>query len=197
MNQTRLFPRIRYGLVASLAALTVLTGCASGEWGFPYRPSVQQGNWITAEDVALLQKGMTPDQVRYALGSPTLQDMFHPDRWDYPYYYKPGYGDAVIRKFSIWFVNGVVDRWEGDEQPNFQPFKQEARLYRPGDKAPDMEVKNPEALQAAPAGTSGNSVTTYPLGQEPAQSAQPADSAAPAASEQINTEPAPGATRTQ
>lgn len=196
MNQTRLFPRIRYGLVASLTALAVLGGCASGEWGFPYRPSVQQGNWITAEDVALLQKGMTEDQVRFALGSPTLKDMFHPDRWDYPYYFKPGYGDAVQRKFSVWFVNDRVDRWEGDEQPSFQPFKQEARLYRPGDKAPENEVTDPQALQAAPAGTDSNAVTTYPMDDGSTQGAASSAPAAPS-NEPINIEPAPGATRTQ
>ncbi len=197
MNQTRLFPRFRYGLVASLTALAVLGGCASGEWGFPYRPSVQQGNWITAEDVSLLQKGMTQDQVRYALGSPTLHDIFHPDRWDYPYYFKPGYGDPVIRKFSVWFVNGRVDRWEGDEQPTFQPFKQEARLYRPGDKPPATEVTDPAALQAAPAGTSSNEVTTYPMDDAAQGATAPAPAAPAPATEQINTEPAPGATRVQ
>src|SRR5690606_1710005 len=115
----------------------------------------------------------------------------------YPYYFKPGYGDAVERKFSVWFVNGRVDRWEGDEQPSFQPFKQEARLYRPGDKAPETEVTDPAALQAAPAGTDSNAVTTYPMDDGSTQEAAGSAPAAPATNEPINIEPAPGATRTR
>ncbi|MBK1782054.1 outer membrane protein assembly factor BamE [Advenella sp. WQ 585] len=126
MNNTALFLRLRKGLFVSALALTALTGCSSGKWGFPYINPVQQGNWITEENVALLQKGMTPDQVRYALGSPTLTDIFRPDRWDYPYHYQPGYGEPVTRNFSVWFANGVLDRWEGDKQPNFQPYEQKA-----------------------------------------------------------------------
>lgn len=127
MNNTALFLRFRTGLLISALALTGLAGCSSNsKWGFPYVAPVQQGNWITEESVALLQKGMTPDQVRYALGSPTLIDIFHPDRWDYPYHYKPGYGEPITRKFSVWFVNGVLDRWEGDKQPDFQPYEEKA-----------------------------------------------------------------------
>ncbi len=121
MNKPIKFLHVRKGLIASLFAITTLTACTSGKWGFPYVAPVQQGNWITAEQVALLQKGMSPQQVQYALGSPTLTDIFHPDRWDYPYYFKPGYGDPVQRNFSVWFVNGQLDRWGGDDQPDFQP----------------------------------------------------------------------------
>ncbi len=121
MNNPKTFLRVRKGLIASLFAITTLTACSSGKWGFPYVAPVQQGNWITAEQVALLQRGMSPQQVQYALGTPTLIDVFHPDRWDYPYYFKPGYGDPVQRNFSVWFVNGQLDRWGGDEQPDFQP----------------------------------------------------------------------------
>ncbi len=65
---------LRSGLVAvALAAgLLALTGCSSGQWGFPYKVGVQQGNWITKDQVALLQPGMTREQVRFALGTPTL-----------------------------------------------------------------------------------------------------------------------------
>ncbi|NOL49564.1 outer membrane protein assembly factor BamE [Pelistega europaea] len=115
--------RLRKGLIASsLLAVTLLTACTSGKWGFPYRAPVQQGNWITEEQVSLLQPGMTPAQVQYALGSPTLIDMFHKDRWYYSYYFKPGYGDPVLRKFVVWFDDkGLLSHWDGDPQPSFQP----------------------------------------------------------------------------
>jgi len=109
---------------AAVCTLAVaLSACGSTKWGFPYRADVQQGNWVTAEQVARLEQGMTREQVRYVLGTPTLQDIFHANRWDYPYYNKPGYGDAQERRFTVWFENDLLVRWEGDEQPDYQPFQ--------------------------------------------------------------------------
>lgn len=112
----------RAGLAAFSLALA-LAGCSSDKWGFPYRPSIQQGNWVTQEQVAQLKQGMTRDQVRFVLGSPTLTDVLHADRWDYFYYYKPNNGAAEKRKFTVWFKDDALDRWEGDKQPDKQPFQ--------------------------------------------------------------------------
>jgi outer membrane protein assembly factor BamE len=117
------FPAIRTLLLAGAMAIS-LTACGGNKWGFPYRADVQQGNWITAEQVAQLQTGMTREQVRFILGTPTLQDIFHANRWDYPYYQKPGYGAPQERKFTVWFENDQLVRWSGDEQPDRQPFEQ-------------------------------------------------------------------------
>jgi len=113
-------------LQAGFAAATIvfaLAGCASGKWGFPYKAPIQQGNWVTSEQVALLQTGMTREQVRFALGSPTLTSVLHAERWDFPYYYKPGYGKSQERKFTVWFKDDKLVRWQGDEQPDLQPFQ--------------------------------------------------------------------------
>ncbi|MGB6105856.1 MAG: outer membrane protein assembly factor BamE [Pusillimonas sp.] len=100
-----------------------LTACGGTHWGFPYRPDVQQGNWITAEQVSQLQQGMTREQVRFILGTPTLQDIFRTNRWDYPYYNKPGYGKEEERKFTVWFEGDALVRWDGDDQPDRQPYE--------------------------------------------------------------------------
>ncbi len=110
------------GKVIAVTALVTLVGCSSGKWGFPYRAPVQQGNWETAEQVSYLRPGLTQSQVLYVLGTPTLVDIFHPNRWDYPYYFKPGYGDPVQRNLSLWFdENGLLERWEHDPLPETQP----------------------------------------------------------------------------
>ncbi len=101
----------------------MLSGCGSGKWGFPYRQDIQQGNWITARQVAQLEQGMSREQVRYILGTPTLQNVFRDDRWDYPYYSKPGYGQTQQRHFTVWFQDDSLVRWSGDEQPDRQPFE--------------------------------------------------------------------------
>ncbi len=112
----------RTGLLALSLGLA-LAGCSSDKWGFPYRHSVQQGNWITKEQVAQLKPGMTPNQVRFVLGSPTLNDVLHADRWDYIYYYRSGNGTSQERKFTVWFKNDVLDHWDGDPQPDKQPYQ--------------------------------------------------------------------------
>lgn len=108
--------------MASATALA-LSACGSTNWGFPYKMDVQQGNWITSEQVAQLRKGMTPDQVRFILGSPTLHDVLHSNRWDYPYLNEPGYGKQEKRNFTVWFENGLLDHWDGDAQPDRQPYQ--------------------------------------------------------------------------
>lgn len=121
--------RVRLGtrLGTAAAALFIgaaLAGCGSSKgWGFPYKADVQQGNWITQEQIALLQPGITREQVRFALGSPTLSSVLHADRWDYPYFFKPGYGQPSERKFTVFFQNDLLARWEGDAQPELQPFQ--------------------------------------------------------------------------
>lgn len=122
MTARPLLAKLRTGLAISALALAV-SACGSTKWGFPYRAEVQQGNWITAEQVARLERGMSREQVRFVLGTPTLQDVFHADRWDYTYYHKPGYGEPEVRRFTVWFEGDLLARWEGDQQPEHQPFQ--------------------------------------------------------------------------
>ena len=123
MNAKKYSTLLRIGLIAGMTALT-LSACSGSKWGFPYKAPVQQGNWLTTAQIERLEVGMTREQVRFLLGSPTLQDIFHSDRWEYPYYHKPGYGKEELRLFTVWFEDGVLVRWEGDQQPNRQPFEQ-------------------------------------------------------------------------
>jgi outer membrane protein assembly factor BamE len=155
-------------VIAIGAIAAALAGCNSTKWGFPYKAPVQQGNWITSEQVALLRVGMTREQVRFALGSPTLTSVLHADRWDYPYYFKPGYGTAQERKFTVWFDSDKVVRWDGDHQPDVQPFQLEAA----------------QAKGAGSSGSAGNATTqNLPSGASPAPGSTgsaPAPTPAPA-----------------
>ena len=51
----------------------------------PYKMDIRQGNYVTPETREKLKIGMTRAQVRYVLGSPTISDAFHGNRWDYMY----------------------------------------------------------------------------------------------------------------
>jgi outer membrane protein assembly factor BamE len=116
---------LRFSLAAAAlaAGLFALTGCSSSQWGFPYKVGVQQGNWLTKDQVALLQPGMTREQVRFALGTPTLTSVLRANRWDYPYYYRSGNGQVQERVFTVIFDGGQLASWKGDEQPELQPFQ--------------------------------------------------------------------------
>lgn len=83
-----------------------LTGCLLR----PYRFDVQQGNAVEADQVDRIRVGMHEDQVQFILGTPMLRDVFHPNRWDYIYYLKPGYGKVEENRVAIYFDRGKVER---------------------------------------------------------------------------------------
>ncbi len=113
---------LRTGVALALLVVAA-AGCSSNRWGFPYKVSVQQGNWITKDQVSLLRPGMTREQVRYALGTPMLTSALHSNRWDYPYFYRAGTGKIEERTLTILFNGAQLESWRGAEQPELQPFQ--------------------------------------------------------------------------
>jgi outer membrane protein assembly factor BamE len=80
----------------------------------PYRIEIQQGNFISPEMVAQLKPGMSKEQVRLALGTPLLNDIFHADRWDYVFWRdRPG-AKREQRKLTVFFEDGKLTRLDGD-----------------------------------------------------------------------------------
>jgi outer membrane protein assembly factor BamE len=92
----------------------VLPACSVTKYLDPYLVDVRQGNYVTQDMVAQLKPGMTKDQVRFALGTPLVTDVFHGDRWDYVYRFKPGRGDLQQRHLSVFFEQGKLARVGGD-----------------------------------------------------------------------------------
>jgi len=137
--------------LALVALLTVLTGCESTRWGFPFKSSVQQGNWITKDQVATLREGMTREQVRFALGTSTLTSVWHSDRWDYPYYFRAGNGKTDERTFTVFFTNNQLSAWKGDEQPELQPFQLAREEVRTSQQE-DAQIKLDETRMENDAG---------------------------------------------
>ena len=107
-----------------LVLLPLLAACSSlpsmpsmpnvSGWLTPYKIDVRQGNYVTQEMVSQLKPGMSKDQVRYALGSPLLTDMFHADRWDYVYRLQQGNGKVEERKIIVYFDQAKLIRVAGD-----------------------------------------------------------------------------------
>ena len=102
------FVLISAGALASCGFVPTIPGVT------PYRIEIQQGNFISQEMVAQLKPGMSKEQVRLALGTPLLNDIFHADRWDYVFWReKPG-AKREQRKLTVFFEDGKLTRLDGD-----------------------------------------------------------------------------------
>ena len=92
----------------------------------PYRMVIQQGNFISQEMVDQLKPGMTRDQVRFALGTPLMTDMFHADRWDYLFVrQRVNSREVERRRISIFFAGDKLARVEGAIAVGVRPATQE------------------------------------------------------------------------
>ena len=102
--------------------LALLAACSSmpdvTNYVTPYKIDIRQGNLVSQEMVAQLRPGLTRDQVRFILGSPLVADIFHADRWDYVYRFKPGKGEIQDRRFTVFFVDNKLSRVSGDVIPH-------------------------------------------------------------------------------
>lgn len=88
----------------------------------PYRITIQQGNFVSQEMASQLKEGMTREQVRFILGTALLTDMFHEDRWDYPFRLLKPNGEVVSSRLSVFFKNNTVAKFEGGKLPTEKEY---------------------------------------------------------------------------
>lgn len=77
-----------------------------------HRVEIQQGNVITPEMITQLKPGMTREQVQFVMGTASIMDPFHPDRWDYMYIRKDGRDKAERRHVTVYFEGDLLRRIE-------------------------------------------------------------------------------------
>lgn len=132
-------------LLISLAfiASLITSGCAI------YRIDVQQGNVIEQEAVDQLKPGMSKKQVEFLLGTPTLVDPFHLDRWDYLYSYKPGRGKREQTHISLYFTDDKLARIEGDMHPNPNVPADQAEVETTSIVVPPGKEEKPSMMRRA------------------------------------------------
>ena len=108
-------PRMRKlpaALVAAALAFA-MSGC-----GILYRQPIYQGNLIDKAAADQLQVGMSKQQVVGLIGTPSIADPFHHDRWDYATSQRDGrMGHTQVKDLTVWFENGSLARWEGEYFP--------------------------------------------------------------------------------
>ncbi len=97
-------------LLVLLLATLLVSGC-----GMLYRQPIFQGNLLDKAAVDQLQAGMDRQQVMVLLGTPSIRDPFHHDRWDYVASQRIGRtGKPEVKAMTLWFENGQLSRWEGE-----------------------------------------------------------------------------------
>jgi len=116
------------------AQTTTITKLQKFMWFFsPYRPDIQQGNFVSEEMLSQLKAGMTRDQVRFIFGTALLADPFHADRWDYAFRMAKGNGEITTSRVIVFFdKDGKVARWEGGNLPTEKEYI--ARIAGPAPK---------------------------------------------------------------
>jgi outer membrane protein assembly factor BamE len=105
------------------AQTTKVTKLQKFLWIFsPYRPDIQQGNFVSNEMLAQVKPGQTRDQVKFILGTPLLTDIFHKDRWDYPFYLARGNGEVTSSRVTVYFKDDKVDHFDGGNLPSEREY---------------------------------------------------------------------------
>ncbi len=101
-----------FRILMLLCLLAGLSACAV------FKLPTVQGNVIDQKQVDQLEIGMTPDQVRFLLGSPLVQGSFDPNRWDYVYYYRAPRGQEIKRSLNLYFDNSRLANIQGQTPPD-------------------------------------------------------------------------------
>jgi len=123
----------------------------------PYKVEIQQGNFVSKEQVAALKPGMTRQQVREILGTSVLTDIFHADRWDYVFTIRRQGVEPLQRHLAVYFKGEYLDHYEGDPMPSEQEFVASVDSRGKAGKVPklvaepsDMEKYAPKPDEKAP-----------------------------------------------
>jgi outer membrane protein assembly factor BamE len=87
----------------------LLTACTT-----IYKQPVFQGNLLEKSNVDAMAVGLSRQQVFALLGSPSVEDPFHQNRWDYIATQRRGHGKTEIKAYTVHFDGDKVVRWEGD-----------------------------------------------------------------------------------
>jgi outer membrane protein assembly factor BamE len=99
-------------LIIAIVALAV-SGC-----GIIYKQPIYQGNLLDKSAIDQLQPGMGKQQVLTLLGSPSVADPFHNQRWDYTTSQRTGRtGHVEVKNLTLYFENDSLAKWDGDYFP--------------------------------------------------------------------------------
>ncbi|QHI98695.1 outer membrane protein assembly factor BamE [Xylophilus rhododendri] len=138
--------RLPLVLLAASAALAAGCGTVDGASNrlvsaiTPYKIEIVQGNFVSKEQVAALEKGMTRLQVKEVLGTPLITNLFRADRWDYVFTIKRPGLEPQSHHLSVYFENDRLARFEGDDMPTEAEFVATLGSAQRVGKVPPLEA---------------------------------------------------------
>jgi outer membrane protein assembly factor BamE len=141
----------------ALLAVLLASGCSSTRtsdepmFGFlsPHRITIQQGNVVTQDQLERIKPGMNRLQVRDALGTPLLTDVFHADRWDYVFMLRQDGRPVQRRSVVLMFDGDVLKTIEATPLPTEREFIDS--IARSGRMVAAAELElTPEQLKSLP-----------------------------------------------
>ena len=97
----------KFLITITIVLLSLLTGCSKGLFSV-HKLEIQQGNALEKADIERVRAGMSKDEVQAILGTPVVEPLFQPDRWDYLFYLKAADTREVQRKVTITFEGDQV-----------------------------------------------------------------------------------------
>ncbi|HEX8012520.1 MAG TPA: outer membrane protein assembly factor BamE [Casimicrobiaceae bacterium] len=133
-------------LLGAVSLALLLGGCSYLQALSVYKLDINQGNYVTQDQVDRLKVGQTRQQVRSVLGTPLLADPFHANRWDYTYEFQRQGKTLEHRQLTVYFVDDKLARWEGDEMP---PPPVEVARSGGGDAALDKSLSTAPKTDAS------------------------------------------------
>ena len=74
----------------------------------PYKIPIEQGSKLDSENLQQLEPGLSKEQVKFLLGTPSIVDAFHENRWDYIYYDRDGANISRPQRITVIFKNEKV-----------------------------------------------------------------------------------------
>lgn len=123
-------------LLPFVLAVLFASGC-----GVLYRQPIYQGNLLDKAAVDQLQTGMDKRQVMTLIGTPSIRDPFHHDRWDYAASRRTGRsGPSEVKTMTLWFENEALAKWEGEYFPE-QDSELAKTMARFGNLAKDKKKR--------------------------------------------------------
>ena len=104
-------------LLPKLLLAAVIASATAG-CGLLYKQPIYQGSLLEKAQVDQLQAGMSKQQVEALIGSPSIADPFHHDRWDYTATQRTNRrGTTEVKNMTLWFENDALAKWEGEYFP--------------------------------------------------------------------------------